>query len=140
MRCFEKERAKIVRFDNDKAISEREEPPQIPIPFSAFNSEGDALFVTFFVEDLERGFFSYALGGEQIHSDRSCNGCGGFIQAPKKIVQRKAFVRFESLRQRRDSLNSIGPEVPVISPGAAPGNEVPAVRVVGQSQGFDFPS
>ena len=86
MRYFEKKRAEIVRFDNDKPISEREEPAQIPIPFPAFDREGDALCIAFFVENLERGFLSYALGGERIHSDRSCNRCGGFIPALEKIA------------------------------------------------------
>jgi hypothetical protein len=128
---FEEQPAEVIGLNHNKAISEREEPPQIPIPFSTFNSEGDALFVAFFVEDLERGFFSYALGGERIHSDRSCHGCGGFLQAPEKIAQRKAFVRLESLRERRYGLDSIGPEIPVILPRAAPGNEVPAIRIIG---------
>ena len=53
MRYFEKKRAEIVRFDNDKAIPEREEPPQIPIPFPAFDREGDALCIAFFAKDRE---------------------------------------------------------------------------------------
>jgi len=69
LRYFEKKRAEIGRFDNDKPISEREEPPQIPIPFPAFDREGDALCIAFLVEDLERGLLSYALGGERIHAD-----------------------------------------------------------------------
>jgi len=86
LRYFEKKPSEIVRFDNDKPISEREEPPQIPIPFPAFDREGDALCIAFLVENLERGFLSYALGGVGIHSDRSCNRCGGFIPALEKIA------------------------------------------------------
>src|SRR6266478_1231918 len=108
------------------------------MPLCAFDGEGDTLFVTFFAEDLEWRLFSYPLGGDRIRSDSSCDRYRWIIPAPEEVDQGKTLMGSELLRQKRHTLDSIGPEIAVILPGAAPGNEMPAVPVVGQSQRLDI--
>src|SRR6516162_5753986 len=138
LRCLEEEQPKVFRFKDNQAGAKGEQPAQIPIPLRAFDSESDVPLVTLFAKDLERRLLPDSLGRDRIRLDSSRDRNHWLVPAPEEFNQRKTLMGSEPLRQRRHNLDSISPEIAVILPGPAPGDEVPTVSVIGEPERLDI--
>ena len=82
---FVKKRAQIFWFYYAEVICEREKPADVPVPSAAFDHKGDALFVPFLAEDLERSFFPDPLRRNRIDLNRTVDPFWLIIPSPKEI-------------------------------------------------------
>src|ERR1700729_96783 len=126
--CFGEQFSQASRSKNRGRAAKREKPEGQAIPFGSCKGEDRAVFNLLLFNYTEPPLAFCAVGGPWVESDPRCKG-GGRGDATNEVGEAEILARLEGFAKRDDGCHTICSEVAIVFAGAAPCNEMPALRV-----------